>query len=361
MKVLITHPDFQDPGGVANYYRQLRGKFDVPVKHFIIGKRPDERGLPSRFLRMFRDYCAFVQRIRKADVDLVHLNPSLDLKSFAREGVFSLTARICGKKTVVFFRGWKKSFEACVDSNLVWMFKLLFGQSDAFVVLCDEFRVTLKKWGVVKPIYQEVTIIDDDTLEGFDIHKTLQDRHESSKWRILFLSRILRAKGIYETVQAVSLLQTRYPNVELVVAGEGDKLDDVRSFAHDVGASNVIFPGYVQGKEKRRLFEEANIFCLPSYSEGLPGAVIEAMAFGLPVVTRPVGGLVDLFQDGEHGLISDSLDPEVIAGMIEKLFLDKEVYDRISLSNHQYAQRHFLASSAASRLETLYSTVLSAN
>jgi len=76
------------------------------------------------------------------------------------------------------------------------------------------------------------------------------------------------------------------------------------------------------------------------------------------VVTRPVGGLADFFKNEGHGFITDSLNPNILANLIKRLFLDKELYNKISLSNYQYAQSHFLASSAALRLETIYKTVL---
>ena len=361
MKVLITHPEFENPGGVSNYWRNLQGEFEISTVHFTVGKRTAEKGVLSRIHRSLADYRRFLGHLRSNDIDLVQLNPSLDPKSFVRDGILALSARACGKKTVVFFHGWQKPFELRISRGFSWMFKFLFGGANAFIVLSDAFRKKLETWGVTKPIYTEVTVLSNDSLKGFDVLEGVRQRHESKKWRILFLSRILRAKGIYETVQAVSLLQAKYPNVELVVAGEGAELDKVKSFARDVGASNVIFPGYVRGDEKNRLLKKANVFCLPSYSEGFPVAVVEAMAFGLPVVTRPVGGLVDFFKDGEHGFMTDSLDPAVLAGMIEKLLLQKDLYDRISLANYQYAQDHFSASDAAARLESIYSDVLGVN
>ena len=66
----------------------------------------------------------------------------------------------------------------------------------------------------------------------------------------------------------------------------------------------------------------------------------------------------DFFKNEEHGFISDSLAPNVFAGLIERLLIDKDSYDKISLNNYRYAQSHFLASDAASRLEAIYETML---
>ncbi len=359
MKVLITHPEFEDPGGVSNLYKQLQKKFKIPTLHFVVGKRTREKGFLSRIFRMFHDYYKFVKCLKTNNIDLVHINPSLDLKSLIRDGMFVLLARLNNKKIVVFFHGWQKSFEAQIERSFVWMFKFFFGKIDAFIVLAEEFKKTLERWGIIQPIYRVVTVIDEDMLLGFDIQDALKKRQTSEKWRVLFLSRILRDKGIYETIEAVSLLKAKYPMIELIVAGDGDELENVKSLVHNRNVSNVTFVGYVRGEEKRHIFEKSQVFCYPTYyGEGLPTCAIEAIAYGLPVVTRPVGGLADFFKNEEHGFITEGINPNIFANLIERLFLDKELYNKISLYNYQYAQINFLASSAVLRLETIYKTVL---
>lgn len=352
MRVLITHPDAR--GGVSNYYRQLRGRFTMPVHHFVVGRILGEQGYLSRTLRILSAYWRFVTLLRKNRIDLVHLNPSLDPKSFVREGLFALLARASKKKVIIFFHGWKKSCEVRIERYFLWMFRWFFGKAEAMIVLSNENKETLERWRFTQPIYKEVTVINDDELVGFDIQNVLEKRQSSRMHRILFLARIIKEKGIYETLEAVSLVQSKHPTVELVIAGDGAELDNVRSSALARNFHNVTFAGYVRDEEKRRRFEEAHIFCLPSYAEGCPVAVLEAMSYGLPVVTRSVGGVVDFFEDGEHGFMSESLDPDVLAGQIEKLLLDKNLYKRISLNNYEYAQSRFLASDAALRLERIY-------
>jgi len=362
MKVLITHPDFEDQGGVSNLYKRLQNKFTIPILHLIVGKRTKEKGFLSRIFRMFHDYYKFVNCLKINNIDLVHINPSLDLKSFIRDGMFVFLARINKKKTVVFFHGWQKSFEANIERNFIWMFKFFFGKSDAFIVLADEFGKKLERWGIVQPIYQEVNVIDEDDLAGFDIQNALKKRQSSEKWYVLFLSRIVRNKGIYETIEAVSLLKAKYPMIELIVAGEGEELENVKSFVRNRKMSNVTFVGYVRHEEKRYIFEKSYVFCFPTYyGEGLPLSVIEAIAYGLPVVTRAVGGVADFFKNEEHGYITESKEPAVFANYIEKLFLNKRLYENISCYNFSFGKKWFLASKLAKRLEGIYSKILSSD
>lgn len=354
MRVLVTHPAAR--GGVSNYYRQLQGRFTIPVEHFIVGRVRIEKGHLPRVLRTVSTYARFVLNMRRNNIDLVHLNPSLELKCFIREGLLALIARAYKKKVVVFFHGWMKSCEIRIERHFLWLFSRIFGKADALIVLSNENKQTLRRWGVTQTIYNEITVIDDDDLEGFDIQSTLKKRQNSRPNKVLFLARIIKEKGIYETLEAVSLVQRKHPAVELVVAGDGAELENVKSLTHECNYQNVTFAGYVKDKEKRRIFEEAHIFCMPSYGEGCPVAVLEAMSYGLPVITTAVGGVVDFFEDKKHGFIAESPTPEVLASHIEKLLLDKRLYEKISLHNYEYAQSRFLASDAALRLEKIYET-----
>ena len=82
------------------------------------------------------------------------------------------------------------------------------------------------------------------------------------------------------------------------------------------------------------------------------------MAFGLPVVTRPVGGLKDIFVDGQHGYMTESKDPSVIASLIEKIILDDKLWKAMSIAAHKTAMEKFLASKVAKRIEAIYCSIL---
>lgn len=359
MRVLILHPDFNDPGGVAGYYNKLVGKFKVRVEHHIVGKRPGEKGMLTAVCRMFSDYLSFVASCSKGNFDIIHVNPSFDFKSFIRDGIYILLARVGSRKTVVFFRGWQQPFEVSMRQNAPWLFKLMYGRANAFIVLSEEFKRALEGFGCKQPIYREVTVFDDSNISLFDINDALRCRLASQERRIVFLSRIVRGKGIYETIDAVDILRRKFPRCELLVAGQGRELENVKKLARTRGISNVKFLGHVNGTEKTELLQHAHVLCFPTYyGEGLPNAVIEAMAFGIPVVTRPVGGIKDFFINGKHGFCSSSIEPAVYADHMEKLFNDQDLYRQISIYNHEYAKSNFMASQAALRLEKIYSSIV---
>jgi len=357
MSVLILHRDSRMLGGVEKYYLKIRDKFTEPVEFYTLGRRPGETGIVSQAFRMIEDYGRFILVLLRRRHSLIHINPSIESKSFVREGIFHLLARVLHRKTLVFFRGWHTSFQEKLERHL-WVFRFLYGGADAYIVLADDFRKLIRQWGITGPIYREVTIADDEELKGFDMADALSLREETRDYRILFAARVTRDKGIYELIDAVGLLQKTHRGVELIVAGDSEELDAVKAYARDRGVMNSVFAGYVTGEEKHRLFKTSHIFCMPTYYEGFPNVVVEAMAVGLPVVTRSTGGLKDFFVHGAHGFITESKDPQVFAGFLEQLITDGDLYRKISLHNYQYAQENFLASRAAERLQRIYRSVI---
>ena len=301
-----------------------------------------------------RDLYRFVGKIGNEEDTVVHVNPSLDPKSLMRDGLFIMIAKLFGKKTLVFFRGWHAEWEEQIDKKWRRLFRIVFGRADAFIVLSEAFKLKLRSWIGDKPIYLEFAILDDDALLDFTFSEALEKRLSATPRRILFISRLIREKGLYEVIDAVGLLSAHHPEVELVVAGDGPELKAAQKYASDAGYGNIRFIGYVRGDLKTQVLRAAYLLCFPTYGEGMPNTVIECMGFGLPVITRPVGGLVDFFQNGVHGYVTQSKDPQVFADLIRNLIEDRHTYAAMANQNYNYARMHFKSARAASRLEGIY-------
>jgi glycosyltransferase involved in cell wall biosynthesis len=355
MSVLIVHPDLELGGGVSSYFRQLKDEFHEPVMHYVIGHRKDENKLIIALQRLFSDYYGYTKRLSGESIDLVHLNPSLDAKAVIRDGILAVLARMKKKKVVVFIHGWTAEFETQIDKRFLWCFRFLYAASDAFIVLSNDSRDTLIRWGIKKPIFKEVTAVSDKLLTGFSIDSALHDRNEAKIVKILFMARIVKKKGVFDAIDTLSHLGNSQYESELTIAGEGDDLEKAMAYVSDNHISNVRFVGYVKGEAKRQLLEESHIFFMPtSHGEGFPVAIAEAMAFGLPILTRPVGGIADSLKDGKNGLITASRDPKIFSELLDHLVSDRKLYNDISLVNYRFAQERLLASKATKRLETIY-------
>jgi glycosyltransferase involved in cell wall biosynthesis len=140
--------------------------------------------------------------------------------------------------------------------------------------------------------------------------------------RIVFLGRLGARKGTFDLVKAFAQIAPRHPTARLICAGDG-AVAEIRALAQTLGvADRVETPGWVDRDASRAQLAGATLFALPSHAEGLPMALLEAMSWGLPVVTTPVGGIPQVVRDGETGLLVPAGDPAAIAAALDRLLAD---------------------------------------
>lgn len=357
MKVLITVPRLSMPGGVASYFCALRPVLGRDKTYFEVGRTGDEIGVWSVLKRLVVDCMNFAKQLIRIQYDLVHINPSLLRGAMLRDGLLLLVARMARKPVVVMFHGWDKDCERIVEYRLLWLFRLVFGQAAGFVVLADEFRDTLRRWSGAQLIFVETTVVDDGAMASE--HKVVHaKRRASPTFNVLFLARLERAKGIYETLDAFALLRKRVSRARLIVAGDGPDRGLAENYLRTKGIGDVEFVGFVRERQKADIFSSAHVYVFPTYGEGMPTSVLEAMAYGLPVITRPVGGLRDFFENGRMGYLTDSLDPRVFAELTEKLANDVRQRETMGEYNRRYAEERFAASKVAARVEGIYASIV---
>ncbi|MBL4902030.1 MAG: glycosyltransferase family 4 protein, partial [Desulfocapsa sp.] len=299
--ILLTVPCLKDQGGVASFYNGVFPHFPHgKVVSLEIGGTKNSGTLLHPLVDQFR----FRSAVKRMKPSLIHLNPSLGFKSFIRDGLFAWQAKQLGYPFLVFWHGWDKSFEAIVEKKYLGFFKRTFGQAAGFIVLASEFERKLREWGVTAPVYQETTNVEESLLDGIDVQEKWSESTHLSQIKILFLARLERNKGVFETVQAFKFLIDKKFPVCLTIAGDGVIRQELEDYTRGLGLTSqqVHFTGDIRGKEKIQAFAEHHIYCFPTfYGEGLPTSVLEAMAFAMPVVTRPVGGLADIVEDGKMG------------------------------------------------------------
>jgi glycosyltransferase involved in cell wall biosynthesis len=292
----------------------------------------------------------------KSKYDLVHLNPSFAYGAMPRDGLFLNCAKRRGLPVLVYFHGWNASFAGLVDRYFRKLFVSVYGRADGIVVLASEFRDQLQSWGINSPIHLETTPVDDTLIEGYCQQERRFPVKKGKAPQILFLARLEKEKGILECIQATEILAATYPGIKLVVAGDGSFLGSAQRYVEERGlGGNVSFLGFVRDAEKVKVFTESDIYLFPTtHGEGMPTSLLEAMAMGLPVITRPVGGVKDFFKDGEHGFLTEGTEPRELASKVGDLLASESRWQKISQINHDFALSRFLASKVAQRLEGLY-------
>ncbi len=135
---------------------------------------------------------------------------------------------------------------------------------------------------------------------------------------VVFSGRFIIEKGVHEMLQAFTIVLKNIPNAALVMAGDGPLLQK----AKEAEPKGVVLPGALAYEDNIQLISCADVFCLPTYSEGFPTAVLEAAALGRCVVTTNVGGCPEIVQNDVSGILLDNLQPEYIATQLQRALKD---------------------------------------
>lgn len=159
-------------------------------------------------------------------------------------------------------------------------------------------------------------------------------RPRSTDGPVLSVGRLVPEKGTDVVIAACATAGR-----SLVIAGRGPERSALQNQAAALGA-DVRFTGFVGRDELSALYREASVVVLASWREGLPNVVLEAMAFGRPVIATPVGGVPDLIHDGVNGLLVPAGDPAALAAALDRLAADPATAERIATAGRATAERN---------------------
>jgi len=193
----------------------------------------------------------------------------------------------------------------------------------------------------LKHLNENCAMVISTTLRDEDFFMRETARLEE-KIVILYLGHIRAAKGIDVLIEAFKLIKDKYPRAQMLIAGSGEYLDVLQRKVEQEGLDEkIVFTGHVcAGEQRNTLYRGADIFVFPSYSEGSPRVVIEAMANSLPVITTTVGGLGNRLKDGEDALLVKPGSAVDIASAIARMIDDIELRRRCSINGYRKVLNH---------------------
>ncbi len=178
---------------------------------------------------------------------------------------------------------------------------------------------------------------------------------------ILFLGWLEREKGIFELLDA-SLSLSRSHKFHLIIAGRGDAEEQARSFVQKKGLDDVIkFVGWVDGEAINATLERSDILVLPSWAEGFPNVIVEAMAAKLAVIVTSVGNIPDLLTDGVEALLVPPRDCNALEGAIGRLLVETDLRRRLAETGYSFARDNFSVAQGVARLSSVIDAAIMEN
>jgi glycosyltransferase involved in cell wall biosynthesis len=313
--VLLLGPSREAISGVTTHLNALFGSrlaANFDLVHFQVGSEGRSEGALGRLARFATSPFSLAAAILRHDAQLVHINTSLNPKSYWRDLAYLLVAKLCGARVVYQVHGGSLA----TFGPARWSARL----PDVVVVLSqaerDRFRAAAPSQ-LVEALPNGI-----DCLPYQRYNRAASE--PGAPLRLIYIGRIAPGKGLLESLEALRLVRSRGLAARLVLAGTGSEEARLRQYVRDAGlARDVTFIGPAYGDQKVRLLSQADVLLLPSYSEGLPYSLLEAMAAGVVPVVTPVGAIPDVVTDGEHGVLVQPRDAHGIALALEKLSGDK--------------------------------------
>jgi colanic acid/amylovoran biosynthesis glycosyltransferase len=176
---------------------------------------------------------------------------------------------------------------------------------------------------------------------------------------LLSAARLTQAKGHVVLLQALEMLARRGVDVRLTIVGEGPKRSDLERLARQLGVeSQVRFEGAVGRECIAEYYRRADAFCLPSFAEGVPVVLMEAMAMELPVVATDVMGVRELVDDGVNGILVRPSRPDLLADAIDRLASNADLRRRLGAAGRETVERDFNIHQSAAQIHAVFDQVL---
>lgn len=278
--------------------------------------------------------------------DIIHIHTS-EPPSAIRKCFFVPFAKILQKKIIVHFHAF--SPVTTINGNYRKVYKYLFGKADCIIVLSQLWKEYVNE---IFNLGDKVKVIYNPCISE------ISNKIYNKKNQILYAGTVNARKGYADMIKAFSKIASDFPNWNIVFAGNGE-IEKGKLLAKQLGIeSQIIFLGWISGSTKDQVFKESSIFCLPSYAEGFPMAVLDAWAYGLPVITTPVGGIPDIAKDGENMLLFNPGNIDILAKNMKILITDITLRNNIIKESIKLANTTFDIITINTQIGNLYKELL---
>ncbi len=240
-----------------------------------------------------------------------------------------------------FFRG---------NAFLTWVLRRFLVSSDVVTVLSSAELAAYRGFDARMKVHLVPNAIDPaglaDRRRSYNTDRPL---------RLVYVGRLVRTKGLFEVIEALKQLKHAGREFQLSIAGGGPDQSGLIAASEEADLKDrVRFLGSVFAAEKSRLWLESDLFVLPSYMEGLPYSLLEAMAAGCVPIVTPVAAIPDVMRHGEHGLFVPVKNPGALAGAVAALDDDREGLMRMAKAGRRRVLEQYTVARLADDFHKLY-------
>lgn len=278
------------------------------------------------------------------EIKIVHVQGSVGA-SFWRKAIFIYIAKFFHKKVVWHMHAGR--FAVFYQQHRYAVRKVV-NKSDVIIALSEYWKEYFKNEFPTK----RVEIIKN-VISAPRVHK-----QQTGYFTLLFLGLLGKNKGIYDLLECIRDHKVEFQGkLKLYIGGNGE-IEHVKQLIKEYGIADItIFEGWVSGDKKIELLNKSDAYILPSYKEGLPISILEAMSYGMPIISTPVGGIPEIVSNEENGYLVEPGNKEDIYKAIISLLNDSDLRNRMGSVSLSRVGEH-LPEYVEKQLETLYDSLL---
>lgn len=342
-KILMIGPDINSQGGISSVIK-LYNDYGLDVVNLSSFKDGNAFTKLIVFAVFFVKYIFVL--ITTGNIQLIHIQGSSKGSVF-RKHIAIKIAKFFHKKVIYHIHGAEFDLYYEKSSNLIK--KIMansLNESDLIIVLSKEWENKISNICSNK----NIRILYNPTV----IKKI--NHIESQQVRFLLMGRLEKRKGIYDIIEAAKYIQR--PDVIINLYGDGN-LEEFQKLIIDNNLQEKIqIKGWISGDQKDEVFQASDVLILPSYNEGLPMSILEAMAIALPIISTPVGGIPEAVEDGVNGFLIQPGDYKALAEKIDTLANDKQLREQMGQNGYKMAKEKFDIEVVTKQLKEIYNELL---
>lgn len=318
--IIMLGPDLKVKGGVSVMENFILNN-PIIKANYNVTFCPTHRDSTKlmKFLIALKSLIRFVL-LCTTKIRIIYIHMSYGASFFRKSG-FILLSCLFNKKIIIHMHG--SSFDRFYNKSggiIKKYIGYIIGRADLLITLTDQWKLF---YGKIAPV-EKVHVIHN-SVSVPDIN-----HYDTKSKRIVFLGRLGERKGIYDLISIIPDIINQIENISFVLAGDGD-VEKAQKMVKSMDLDPYVeIPGWIGPVEKAGILEQAAIFVLPSYAEGLPVSVLEAMSYGIPVIASDVGGLSEVIKNGYDGILINAGDRNALRESILSLLSDSELRRKIS-------------------------------
>lgn len=294
----------------------------------------------------FKSYLHLFMLSIQNTYDIIHIHMSYK-GSFIRKNSIAHLSKKFSKKVIVHLHGseFKDYYNQSSYKNKVKIQKF-FSLVDVTIVLGNDWNDFIRR---IAPRANIVVVNNAIKIPEYHI----QIRH--TPFTLLFLGVLIERKGVFDLLKAIKSIIKQSYNIKLYIAGTGLKEKEMREYCLNNGLKdNVEFLGWVSNAKKEKVFLNSDLLVLPSYNEGLPIAILEALSYGLPIISTNVGSISDAVINKRNGLLISPGNVEELKNGILNIYLSYESWKYYSTQSRIIAEERFSEALFFEKIKKLY-------